>query len=190
MNTFELPLYELTIDDALGMYAVALVKSPAMQAKWQAFGSQQEPIKFAVQDEEQRKVLAVLCRADFPIYRRDPDGFEYYVIFRKDTIEELLRRLFKNSFQNEVNVEHDDSVRLDGVYLEQMFIKNTEKGIAPKGFEEVEEGSAFAQYKVVDDDVWEAVKRGIFTGISLEGYFKANRVGGEMTIEDLLKQAE
>lgn len=190
MNTLELPLYELTIDEAIGMYAVALVKNPAMLAKWQAFGSQEQPIRFAVQDEEQRKVLAVLCRADFPIYRRDEDGFEFYVIFRKDTVEELVRRLFQNQFQNEVNVEHDDRFRLDGVRLGQMFIKNTDKGISPKGFEEIEEGSAFAEYKIESDEVWQAVKKGVFNGISLEGYFDVRKVDNEMTVEDLLKQSE
>ena len=71
-----------------------------------------------------------------------------------------------------------------------MFIKNTDKGISPKGFEEIEEGSAFAEYKIESDEVWQAVKKGVFNGISLEGYFDVRKVDNEMTVEDLLKQSE
>lgn len=187
-KNLEYPLYELTVDDALGVYAVALVRRPAMQQAWQVFAEDEKPLKFAVQDEEQRKVLAVLVRADYPIYRIDPDGYEYYVYFSKDTVDTLVRRLFDNSFHNQINNEHDNAFRIDGVKLNQVFLKNTAKGISPVGFEKIEEGSAFAEYKIEDDDVWQAIREGVWTGVSIEGYFNQHRAGGEMTIDDLLKQ--
>lgn len=149
-------------------------------------------MKFAVQDEEQRKVLAVLCRADFPIYRISPMGYEYYVYFSKETVDALVRRLLVNSFQNEINNEHEDAFRIDGVHLNQVFIKNSEKGINPKGFETVEEGSAFAEYKIESEEVWQAIREGVWTGVSIEGYFNQHEVSpdGDMTIEDLLNQNE
>lgn len=190
----EYPLYELLMDDALGVYAVALVSRPAMLAKWQAFseqeGSASTPLKFSVTDEEQRKVLAPLCRADFPIYRRDEDGKEYYVFFSRETIDKLVRALLSNSFQNVINVEHDNTFKLDGVLLNQIFLKDVQKGVNPKGFEFIEDGSAFCEYKIESDEVWQAIKQGIFNGISLEGYFTAVTPAPKDELEDLLKQTE
>lgn len=189
MKYDDIPVYELELIDALGVYAIALVKNPAMKAKWQAFHSEEEPVKFAVQDEVQHKVLAVLARADFPIYRVDAKGNPYYVIFRKDTIAELIRRMLRNNYENIVNAEHKEDWRVPGVEMTQVFIKDSVKGISPKGFEDIEEGSAFAEYIITDPEVWNAVVSGVFTGISLEGYFDVKQKPVD-TIEDLLSQKE
>ena len=187
MKYDDIPVYELELDDALGVFAIALVKNPAMKAKWQAFASQEEPVRFAVQDEAEHKVLAVLARADFPIFRKDRDGNPYYVIFRKDTIEELVRRLLRNNYENIINVEHRDEWRVDGVEMTQVFIKDSEKGIAPKAFPDIEEHSAFCEYKISNPEVWQAVLDGVFEGVSLEGYFDI-RQKPATTIDELLKQ--
>ena len=190
-----LPIYEINIDNATGLYAVALVKRPAMLSTWQVFADQEQPMKFAVTDEEQHKVLAVLCRADFPIYRRSDEMGEFYVVFSKETIEEMTRRMLKEGFHESINVEHDDNFYIDGVELSQIFIKNSAKGINPSNFEEIEEGSAFCEYKITAPEVWDAIKQGVFTGISLEGLFDLKKIaaaaeneGPADDIEALLKQ--
>lgn len=190
-----LPIYEIDIDNATGLYAVALVKRPAMLSTWQVFADQEQPMKFAVTDEEQHKVLAVLCRADFPIYRRSDEMGEFYVVFSKETIEEMTRRMLKEGFHESINVEHDDDFYIGGVELSQIFIKNSAKGINPLGFEEIEEGSAFCEYKITAPEVWDAIKQGVFTGISLEGLFDLKKIaaaaekeGPADDIDALLKQ--
>ena len=196
MKEFEgLPIYEISIDGVTGIYSVALVKRPAMLSTWQVFADQEQKIKFAVSDEEQHKVLAVLCRADFPIYRRSEEMGEFYVVFNRETIEEMTRRMLKEGFHENVNVEHDDDFYIDGVELSQIFIKNSEKGINPIGFEDVEEGSAFCEYKITSEEVWDAIKKGVFTGFSLEGLFDLKKIAASAEkeaaaddIESLLKQ--
>lgn len=196
MKEFEgLPIYEISIDGATGLYAVALVKRPAMLSTWQVFADQEQKIKFAVTDEEQHKVLAVLCRADFPIYRRSEEMGEFYVVFNKETIEDMTQKMLRDGFHESINVEHDDDYYIDGVELTQIFIKNSEKGINPAGFEDIEEGSAFCEYKITSPEVWEAIKKGVFTGISLEGFFNLKEIAASIQkeaaaddIESLLKQ--
>lgn len=184
----ELPIYELTIDEgAVGIYSIAVVKRPAMESTWQTFSKQGEPLKFAVQDEERRMILAVLCRADFPIYRRDPDGFEYYVFFSKPTVEKLVRKMLANGFENTFNVEHRGDTSIEGMEMVQCLLKNSEKGIDPKGFEDIEEGSCLVQFHVGSDEVWNAIKEGVWTGISLEGYFNVKETVAD-SVEDLLDQ--
>lgn len=196
MKEFEgLPIYEISIDGATGLYAVALVKRPAMLSTWQVFADQEQKIKFAVTDEEQHKVLAVLCRADFPIYRYSDTMGEFYVLFTKETIEEMTQKMLRDGFHESINVEHDDDYYIDGVELTQIFIKNSAKGINPAGFEDIEEGSAFCEYKITSPEVWDAIKRGVFTGISLEGFFNLKEIAASIQkeaaaddIESLLEQ--
>ena len=196
MKKFEgLPIYEISIDGVTGLYAVALVKRPAMLSTWQVFADQEQKIKFAETDEEQHKVLAVLCRADFPIYRYSHAMGEYYELFTKKTIEDMTQRMLREGFHESINVEHDDDFFINGVELTQIFIKNSEKGINPAGFEDIEEGSAFCEYKITAPEVWDAIKQGVFTGISLEGYFNLKEIfsniekeGPADDIESLLKQ--
>lgn len=196
MKEFEgLPIYEISVDGVTGMYAIALVKRPAMQSTWQVFNDQEQQLKFAVTDEEQHKVLAVLCRADFPIYRRSEEMGEFYVVFNKETIEAMTQKMLREGFHENVNVEHDDDFYIDGVELTQIFIKNSEKGINPAGFESIEEGSAFCEYKITAPEVWDAIKQGVFTGISLEGLFDLKKIAASeqndapaKDLEALLKQ--
>lgn len=196
MKEFEgLPIYEISIDGATGLYAVALVKRPAMLSTWQVFADQEQKIKFAVTDEEQHKVLAVLCRADFPIYRYSDTMGEFYVLFTKETIEDMTQKMLRDGFHESINVEHDDDYYIDGVELTQIFIKNSAKGINPAGFEDIEEGSAFCEYKITSPEVWEAIKKGVFTGISLEGFFNLKEIAASIQkeaaaddIESLLEQ--
>ena len=58
----------------------------------------------------------------------------------------------------------------------EIFIKDVEKGINPSGFEDIENGSLFATYKVNNDIIWEKIKDGTFQGFSLEGIFDLEQV--------------
>lgn len=187
----KLPIYKMLLDDnVVGMYTISLVDDPAVEVMWQAFDKQEEPLKFKIQDEDEHKILGVVCRADFPIYRRDKDGREYYIVFTPDVIYQMAQKFLKNGFQDAVNLEHLENTYVQGVELTQIFIKNTDKGINPSGFEYVENGSLFAEYKVENDAVWEAIKNGTFKGFSLEGFFDYERMIEKNdtldSIEDLL----
>lgn len=180
-----LPIYELVLDDdCLGLYTVSLVKNPATETSWFAFNKQEEPIKCSIlEDGEQRRVLAVIARADFPFYRII-DGFEFYAMFTKETIQKMAQKFLKDGYQGLINVEHQENSYIKGVEMTQLYIKDTEKGISPKGFEQIEDGSLFAEYKIESDEVWEAIKAGIFTSVSLEGYFTPKETDIEFMVEE------
>ena len=109
-------------------------------------------------------------RADFNIYRYSESLGEYYIRYSKDTIKKMAEKLMLDGYHNNINLMH--SLDTDGVNLLQLFIKDTEKGIDPKGFDDIEEGSLFAVYKVNNDEVWRSIKDGVFKGYSLEGFFE------------------
>ena len=185
-----LPFFEYRLtDDVEGLSAIALVEAPATGVNYQAFA----PQKFEVLNEEKRIVVGAAMIPDLPIYRRDERG-EYYAIFKKDTINQLVQKYFKEQKTTEFNEMHDPLLKLDGVYLYQSFITDKELGILPpKGFENVADGTWFIAAKVDNDEAWAKVKKeGLLKGFSVEGFFdiqpyKFNKMNKLEKVINLLK---
>jgi hypothetical protein len=185
-----LPFFEYRLtDDVEGLSAIALVEAPATGVNYQAFA----PQKFEVLNEEKRIVVGAAMIPDLPIYRRDERG-EYYAIFKKDTINQLVQKYFKEQKTTEFNEMHDPLLKLDGVYLYQSFITDKELGIQPpKGFENVADGTWFIAAKVDNDEAWAKVKKeGLLKGFSVEGFFdiqpyKFNKMNKLEKVINLLK---
>ena len=169
MKTFNgLPLYEDTIfDENCGMLRISLVDLPAVDSDFQKFG---KAVRVVMASEEQRLILGVVMRANYPIYRVDEERGEYYTMFSAETIRTMAEKYLAENRQNRVNLMHCGE-EMRGVYMNQMFIKDSEKGIAPAGFEEIEDGSLFMEFHVEDQDIWRWIKEGILRGFSLEGFF-------------------
>lgn len=172
-----IPIFEARIVDSdEGIANISLVDFPAVESNFLAFAKNKMPQKFAVENEEQRMIIGVLMRADFPIYRYSAEYGEYYLRFSKESVRIMAEKLFKDGNQNSVNIMHLENSNVDGVNMIQAFIKDTEKGISPAGFEDIEDGSLFAQFKVENDDIWEQIKEGTFKGFSIEGLFDTVQV--------------
>ena len=172
-----IPIFEARIVDFdEGIANISLVDLPAVESNFLAFGKNKAPQKFAVEDEEQRMILGVLMRADFPIYRYSEDMGEYYLRFSKESVRIMAEKLFKDGKQNSVNIMHLENSNVEGVNMVQAFIKDEAKGISPAGFEDIEDGSLFAQFKVNNDEIWDEVKNGTFKGFSIEGLFETVQV--------------
>lgn len=163
-----IPVYDATLGEDGGMLRISLVDAPAVMADFVAFAKQKPVQMYRIEDEEQRRVLGVVMRADFPIYRRDEKLGEYYIICRADTIREMAQKYLAEGRQNNVNLMHQGA-DVEGVEMVQYFIKG--KGLQPEGFEDIADGSLFAEFHVLDDAIWEKVKDGTYKGFSLEGYF-------------------
>lgn len=138
---------------------------PAIERNFQAFKSH----KFTA-DEEKRIVTGPLMIPDQLIYRRDNSFGEYYVTYDAEMVKKIAEKFMRNQNSNNVNKEHKTPV--DGVFMFETFLKDSSRGIsAPKGFEDLPEGTWFGSYKVYNDEVWNQVKDGTFKGFSVEGEF-------------------
>lgn len=168
---YGLPVYDATIGDADGMLRVSLVDAPAVCSDFIALAAQKPVQLFAIQDEEKRIVRGVIMRADFPIYRRDDQLGEYYIIYTADTIRQMAEKYLADGRQNLVNLMHAEGTDTEGVQMVQYFLKDSAAGVDPEGFPDIADGSLFAEYHVTNDDVWDKVKDGTFRGFSLEGVF-------------------
>ena len=168
-----IPVYQATVDandPDLGMFKISLVDDPAVQSNFQVFANKRQQM-YAVADEDKRLVFGVVMRADFPIYRRDDHFGEYYILYSADTIRTMAEKYLVEGRQNDVNQMHREGSDVEGVDMVQYFIKDSGKGVSPAGFEDIADGSLFAEFHVVNDDVWAAIKDGTYKGFSLEGVF-------------------
>ena len=165
------PVFDAFItDEDTGMLKISLVDEPAVMKDFLAFDSQRKYQMYSVQDDEKRILLGVVARANFPIYRRDDRLGEYFIVYKPDTIRKMAEKYLAESRQNNVNLMHREGTDVEGVQMVQWFIQDSERGVVPAGFD-VPDGSLFAEFHVLNDEVWAAVKDGTYRGFSLEGFF-------------------
>lgn len=169
-----IPVYNaLLSDEGCGIVRISLVDAPAVESNWQAFAKVERKQFYKVADEDKHIIRGVIMRADFPIYRIAEGGGEYYIVYTADVIREMAEKYLKENRTNFVNIMHLDNSEVAGVQMVQWFIKDTARGINPEGFEDIADGSLFAEFHVVNEAVWTAIKAGEFKGFSLEGVFDA-----------------
>lgn len=166
-----LPIYYAEIEsDDDGIQSIALVDAPAVESNFVTFSAEHQSMRFsAIEDGEQRLLMGVIMRANFPIYRNSY-GKEFFIVYKAEVVRLLAEKMLYDGRTSSVNIMHTNKV-VNGLNLQELFIKDSAKGISPQGFEDIEEGSLFAVYKVHNDEIWAAVKDGQFKGFSLEGYF-------------------
>lgn len=167
-----IPVYSAEIGSAAdGMLCISLVDDPAVESLFQAFDAQRAPVLCSVTSEEKRLILGVVMRADWPIYRRDEKAGEFYIVYSAETIREMAQKYLAEDRANLLNLMHEGAPEVEGVQLVQWFIKDSTAGVAPAAFDEIKDGSLFAEFHVENDEVWQAVKDGTYRGFSLEGLF-------------------
>lgn len=152
-----------------GMFVVSLVETPAIGSLF--FPFEKDKVNLSILDAPQHKVIGCVLRADYPILRIDGEGKYYNLVFDKETIYKLTEHFVKYNNTGNVSVLHN-GVPIGGVELTQLFIKDKSKGIDPVGFDEVSDGSLFAEYKILNEEVWKGICNGVYRGFSIEGVFE------------------
>lgn len=166
-----IPIYNAEILDAeCGIDRISLVNDPAVDAYFVSFSKDKIQQMFTT-NEEQKMITGVVMRCDYPIYRNDEHLGEYYINFSADVIKQMAQKLLRDNNQNNVNIEHMFNSDVKGVEMVELFIKDRNKGKNPTGFEDINDGSLFATFKVDNQDIWQQIKNGTFKGYSLEGFF-------------------
>ena len=165
-------IYEMAISEDLSsdlqVEFVALVDKPAIEKNFLAFNKQ----SFATIDEDRRIISGAAMLSNVPIYRKDDSIGEYYVVFKPETIYEIVQKFFAKGYANNFNLMHDAEMQVSGVTVFESFICDSKRGIQPmKGFEDAPDGSWLGSFLVENDSVWSKIKAGDFKGFSVEGLF-------------------
>ena len=186
----DLPVYELTMSDTEdGLYCMGLVDDPAIEQNW-IMMENQKPMQFTA-DKQKQILFGPAMIPDQPIYRRDSSG-EYYVVFSKETISEMVERWSKNGLTNEVNLMHDHDLFTDDCTLVEMFQKDASRGLNPTAYEELPDGTLFVAYKV-QKGLWDMIVSGEvdLKGFSIEAVMSYHRKDEtEMAADEILNDKD
>lgn len=160
-----------SIDSELEVNYIGLVDRPAIERNFQAFKAQQKKTAFVL-NEEKRIISGPAMIADMPIYRKDDQLGEYYVVFDKVAIQAIVEKFSAKGYLKNFNLFHDAQKQVSDVTIFNSFVSDADLGVTPlTGFEDIADGSWFISAKVNNEAVWEAVKAGTIKGFSVEGLF-------------------
>lgn len=182
-------MIELILDDkdAIGVEAISVVESPAIESDFIALKNQE--IKLAEINKEKRLLMGALLIPEKPIYRRNGEK-EYYVFFSADTVMKASQMFLQNGNQSNSTLEHDGELK--GLTLvESWIVEDKAKDKTALYGLDVPVGTWMGSVKVDNEEIWEDyVKNGKVKGFSIEGYFadkmEEKEEEQEMSEEDLL----
>ena len=162
-----IPIFSVNVDDpGCSISTMSLVDDPAMSIDMVCFSKEQN-MNFSIQDEVQHNILTCLVRVDFPILRVTQDGNPYYIVFNKENAKVLCQRLMTDGMQQNISLQHNGKL-IQGIHLQEVFIKDSSLGISPVGFEDAADGSLMGVYHIEDEALWNDCIEGRFKGISIE----------------------
>jgi len=165
------PLYEIVMSKGATLDRVALVKRPAVENTSIFFSEDEQSIKFSV-DEEKRLLYAPAMIPNKLIFRKDVFGSEADTFYTAETIKHSMEAYFKKNGNKETNIEHTEQIA-DGVYPVESWIVHDNKNdkATALGFD-VPNDTWMMCHKIENDSIWEQVKNGDLTGLSVEMFAK------------------
>lgn len=177
-----LPLFDLSIEEGNTFDCISIVDMPAIQRDFIKFSENTE-VKFSSIDDEKHIVSGPALITDMPIYRRNDDGYEFYVRFSAEAIENMAIRFFGDTSNTNGNVMHQ--VDVDGVTYFESYIINKERGLCPTEFSDLPDGSWCVSAKINNDEVWKLIKDGTLKGFSIDATLTIKRATEEKEIDSV-----
>ncbi len=181
-------MIELILDekDAIGVEAISVVESPAIESDFIALKNQE--VRLAEINKEKRLLMGALLIPEKPIYRRDGSR-EYYVFFSSETVAKASQMFLQNGNQSNSTLEHNGDLK--GLTLvESWIVEDKSKDKSALYGLDVPVGTWMGSVKVENDEVWnDYVKNGKVKGFSIEGYF-ADKIENKKPSKDDLLLAE
>ena len=166
-----------------GVFAISLVNAPATGEHYIAMAKQEQIVKFAKVDEEQRILMGLVLQPEQLIYRVDEDGNEFEMFFSAETIKDFSQNFFQSGFQLNSKLEHDEPI--EGVtFVESWLVENPKVDKSAAFGLEYPKGSWLVSMKVDNDDIWNNyIKTGELKGFSIDGMVELEEVTLKSNIE-------
>ena len=167
-----LPVYEIKFNEDLnvnsGIDFISLVDYPAIESNFVALSKQK--IQFSTNKEKQLLYGAILI-PDKPIYRNDPNGIgEYYVVFKEDTIEKLIRKFQATQKTININYQHLDNSKVESAVIQEIWLSGENDKSKDLGFDHPK-GTAFVGAYIGNEKFWsDEIKTENVKGFSIEGF--------------------
>ena len=180
-----LPTYFMTFDPEdfeSGINLIAITETPAIEKNSLRF-SEQEILKMIFKDDDKQMVAGPAIIPDKPIYR-NMNGKEFYVVFTKEVIEQMVAKFNSETREYKFNIEHEEDSLVAGYIKGSWIIEDTEFDKSKfYGFNDLPIGTWFIEAQVEDKEIWtDHIKQMKTVGFSIEGLL------GMVTKENLNEQ--
>ena len=166
-------IIELIIDEEneiSGIEAISVVENPAIEEDFIAL-KEHKDIKLAEVDAEKRILMGPALIPNKKIFRKgEDDDNDYYIYFSEDTVRKASELFFIKSKHQNSTFEHSFELS-DMSVVESWLIEDSKNDKASAYGFDLPKGTWMVSMKVLNDDVWKAVKEGEVKGFSIEGYF-------------------
>lgn len=167
----ELPIYYMTFDPEnfeSGIDMIAITENPAIELFAVKFEKQnQSRFKF---DQEKQIIAGPVAVPNKPIYRKDEDGKEYYVVFTPETIEAMAEKFNQEHREIKFNLEHDENKLVEGFIKGSWIVEDPDNDKSKYyGFTDLPVKTFFIEAKITDKQQWQEINKAEFIGFSLEG---------------------
>jgi hypothetical protein len=168
-----------------GVYALSVVKSPAMQSNWITLSEQKKTVKLATVDEERRILMGIALVPNKPIFRSDESG-DYNLVFSSKTIVQAAHDFVKKGNVNNSTLEHEIDLGSDAVSVVESWIIEDDVHDKTRKFGFTDRvGSWAVMMKVHDDKVWQDAKDGKILGFSIDGIFNLKEITKNVTMSKI-----
>jgi len=164
-------IIELIIDEEneiSGIEAISVVENPAIEEDFIAL-KEHKDIKLAEVDAEQRILMGPALIPNKKIFRKGEED-DYYIYFSEDSVKKASELFFIKSKHQNSTFEHSFELS-DMSVVESWLIEDPKNDKASAYGFDLPKGTWMVSMKVLNDDVWKAVKEGEVKGFSIEGYF-------------------
>ncbi len=179
-------IIELIIDDENeigGIEAISIVENPAIEEEFIALKEHKE-IKLAEVDAEKRILMGPALIPNKKIFRKGVDeNDDYYIYFSEETVRKASELFFIKSKHQNSTFEHAFELN-DMSVVESWLIEDSKKDKSSAYGYDLPKGTWMVSMKVLNDEVWKAVKDGEVKGFSIEGYFADNMERPKESIEE------
>ena len=164
-----LPVFQIVLNESDEMLVNSLVNEPAHRHYFIAQGKKE--LLFSV-NEEKREITGVVIAANQPIYYYSDEIPECYIVFSPETVKKLALDFFAKDRFNLIDTQHDFNIKENAVILLQSYFTDDNN----KSPFDVEKGSWIAQYRILDDAIWQQIKEGKIKGFSIAGNFSLEKM--------------
>ena len=151
-----------------GVYALSLVKQPAMKGQFLALSEQEQLLQFQTVDEDKQILVGLALQPNLWVSRTDEKGEPFEVSFTNETIEQLAHNFFVQHSQNNSTIEHQ--TKIDGITVVESWVVEDEKNDKQTHFGfSYPVGSWLVKMKIHDKEIWDQyVKTGAVLGFSID----------------------
>lgn len=167
--------------------AISLVSEPAIMESFVTFNKDKKNKMEMFMNNEKMQVMGPVLIPDQKIYRNN-DGFEYYIVFSQNAIEQLSRKFLTELRNNQWSIQHEEET--SSVSIVESWIKSGSDDKSNMFGFNMPVGTWMVTAQINDIDLWQKIKRGDMTGFSIEAWLNLDEITNNFNKQSKMNKDE